>query len=143
MSEFVDMYNHMLGVMYLFFFSSRRRHTRCALVTGVQTCALPICRPVTAFATPSGLFEFCRVPFGLKNAPPFFQRTMGAVLRGVVGVCCEVFLDDIVVHAADVEEFLINLRAVLGRLRDCGLYLKQSKCRIGLTEVEYIGNLVN
>src|SRR3546814_9110757 len=27
----------------LFFFSSRRRHTRCALVTGVQTCALPIC----------------------------------------------------------------------------------------------------
>src|SRR3546814_6668506 len=28
--------------LYLFFFSSRRRHTRCALVTGVQTCALPI-----------------------------------------------------------------------------------------------------
>src|SRR3546814_1074250 len=29
-----------------FCFSSRRRHTRCALVTGVQTCALPICKPV-------------------------------------------------------------------------------------------------
>src|SRR3546814_7993850 len=29
-------------VVYLVFFSSRRRHTRCALVTGVQTCALPI-----------------------------------------------------------------------------------------------------
>src|SRR3546814_4898741 len=29
-------------MMLLFFFSSRRRHTRCALVTGVQTCALPI-----------------------------------------------------------------------------------------------------
>src|SRR3546814_3065633 len=29
--------------LLLFFFSSRRRHTRCALVTGVQTCALPIC----------------------------------------------------------------------------------------------------
>src|SRR3546814_3409229 len=28
---------------FVFFFSSRRRHTRCALVTGVQTCALPIC----------------------------------------------------------------------------------------------------
>src|SRR3546814_4719282 len=28
----------------MFFFSSRRRHTRCALVTGVQTCALPISR---------------------------------------------------------------------------------------------------
>src|SRR3546814_1577216 len=29
-------------MVYVFFFSSRRRHTRCALVTGVQTCALPI-----------------------------------------------------------------------------------------------------
>src|SRR3546814_955582 len=29
--------------LVVFFFSSRRRHTRCALVTGVQTCALPIC----------------------------------------------------------------------------------------------------
>src|SRR3546814_6875639 len=29
-------------IYFLFFFSSRRRHTRCALVTGVQTCALPI-----------------------------------------------------------------------------------------------------
>src|SRR3546814_4854211 len=33
-----------------FFFSSRRRHTRCALVTGVQTCALPILRAAPAFA---------------------------------------------------------------------------------------------
>src|SRR3546814_1309825 len=31
-------------MLYFFFFSSRRRHTRCALVTGVQTCALPISR---------------------------------------------------------------------------------------------------
>src|SRR3546814_5225558 len=31
-----------LGIYIFFFFSSRRRHTRCALVTGVQTCALPI-----------------------------------------------------------------------------------------------------
>src|SRR3546814_7008505 len=31
--------------MFFFVFSSRRRHTRCALVTGVQTCALPIFRP--------------------------------------------------------------------------------------------------
>src|SRR3546814_6537539 len=43
-----------------FFFSSRRRHTRCALVTGVQTCALPICaRPVSAL-----------VPFAACTARP-------------------------------------------------------------------------
>src|SRR3546814_4444733 len=34
----------MFVLLGVFFFSSRRRHTRCALVTGVQTCALPICR---------------------------------------------------------------------------------------------------
>src|SRR3546814_1792156 len=33
---------YMCVVLAVFFFSSRRRHTRCALVTGVQTCALPI-----------------------------------------------------------------------------------------------------
>src|SRR3546814_4486260 len=33
-----------MSFVFVFFFSSRRRHTRCALVTGVQTCALPICR---------------------------------------------------------------------------------------------------
>src|SRR3546814_3094240 len=31
-------------LVFVFLFSSRRRHTRCALVTGVQTCALPICK---------------------------------------------------------------------------------------------------
>src|SRR3546814_18478140 len=35
--------------MMIFFFSSRRRHTRCALVTGVQTCALPISRKNDVF----------------------------------------------------------------------------------------------
>src|SRR3546814_13163150 len=36
-------------MLCFFFFSSRRRHTRCALVTGVQTCALPISLPETVF----------------------------------------------------------------------------------------------
>src|SRR3546814_7425971 len=36
----------MYMLFFLFFFSSRRRHTRCALVKGVQTCALPICGAV-------------------------------------------------------------------------------------------------
>src|SRR3546814_6351616 len=37
-------------ISVVFFFSSRRRHTRCALVTGVQTCALPISGILAAFA---------------------------------------------------------------------------------------------
>src|SRR3546814_10876021 len=43
-----------LVVVVCFFFSSRRRHTRCALVTGVQTCALPIS---TTAATTSAQLE--------------------------------------------------------------------------------------
>src|SRR3546814_20476319 len=39
----MSIYKDVNGDVFLFFFSSRRRHTRCALVTGVQTCALPIC----------------------------------------------------------------------------------------------------
>src|SRR3546814_12592896 len=53
-----------------FFFSSRRRHTRCALVTGVQTCALPICE------TFYGKAKRCLAPGGIlvtQNGVPFLQ----------------------------------------------------------------------
>src|SRR3546814_1124720 len=45
---------------WFFFFSSRRRHTRCALVTGVQTCALPISIPdgASALANTRELIRF-------------------------------------------------------------------------------------
>src|SRR3546814_15148512 len=42
--------------MVTFYFSSRRRHTRCALVTGVQTCALPICGDVSVLGQPGSRF---------------------------------------------------------------------------------------
>src|SRR3546814_7675972 len=43
-----------IGSMYVvFFFSSRRRHTRCALVTGVQTCALPISLAIAPLLVPT------------------------------------------------------------------------------------------
>src|SRR3546814_6028034 len=41
--------------VFCFFFSSRRRHTRCALVTGVQTCALPIFDAIVAAGLPRPL----------------------------------------------------------------------------------------
>src|SRR3546814_6136701 len=50
----IDTYIFVCLHVLFFFFSSRRRHTRCALVTGVQTCALPI-YAISAGALPAGL----------------------------------------------------------------------------------------
>src|SRR3546814_1546946 len=48
-------------VIFLFFFSSRRRHTRCALVTGVQTCALPISRIMFSLSSPHTIMRGLRM----------------------------------------------------------------------------------
>src|SRR3546814_7804859 len=48
--------------MLWLFFSSRRRHTRCALVTGVQTCALPICTECVAWKEDE--MNLCSIKFG-------------------------------------------------------------------------------
>src|SRR3546814_2554420 len=57
--------------MVYFFFSSRRRHTRCALVTGVQTCALPIfgVAPPPRSPFPYRYVLLCRKPGGGTSAP--------------------------------------------------------------------------
>src|SRR3546814_10022263 len=64
----------------MFFFSSRRRHTRCALVTGVQTCALPISRwswVAAAWSRPR--WRGCRP----AERAPVPARVRAAVLRGL------------------------------------------------------------
>src|SRR3546814_4426309 len=57
-----------MSLCILFFFSSRRRHTRCALVTGVQTCALPISSLETRVPMiDHRVFEFAQsLPLGYK-----------------------------------------------------------------------------
>src|SRR3546814_7229446 len=45
-----------MQIVFMFFFSRRRLHTRCALVTGVQTCALPIYDPING-TDPTGAYE--------------------------------------------------------------------------------------
>src|SRR3546814_17069862 len=55
-----------LFVLLLFFFSSRRRHTRCALVTGVQTCALPISKQKMTVLTSTGVSKIETSDAGVK-----------------------------------------------------------------------------
>src|SRR3546814_2504769 len=65
----------------LFFFSSRRRHTRCALVTGVQTCALPILAELVRWSWPFGGVPLANLAIGQVAGPlaPVL-RVGGAVL---------------------------------------------------------------
>src|SRR3546814_11983091 len=60
----------------MFFFSSRRRHTRCALVTGVQTCALPISHPGRA----AGVFLVAPAVTGAPS-PEAFPPAVEALLE--------------------------------------------------------------
>src|SRR3546814_2928434 len=65
----------MLCVIYLFFFSSIRRHTRWSLVTGVQTCALPIFPGVRAMPTVrSGLVRSRGQPFQVVLGGPDYDE---------------------------------------------------------------------
>src|SRR3546814_10116392 len=57
-----------------FFFSSRRRHTRCALVTGVQTCALPISRKLAILWLESFLGEYPGAVIFVTHDRSFLQR---------------------------------------------------------------------
>src|SRR3546814_3719535 len=64
-------------VCVVFFFSSRRRHTRCALVTGVQTCALPICAAHIYRRSSSFRLHAC----GADPCKPPGRRGTGRVVR--------------------------------------------------------------
>src|SRR3546814_16212645 len=66
----------MSSFIFVFFFSSRRRHTRCALVTGVQTCALPIS---PAISIGGGAFYMSSVYGGFQDNRTATQDTSGVI----------------------------------------------------------------
>ena len=72
----------------------------------------------TAIVTPFGLFEFIRMPFGLKNAAHTFQRLMDNVLRDCS--FAYVYLDDILVASSSVDEHRQHLRQLFRKLADYG-----------------------
>ena len=62
-----------------------------------QTPLAEDCRKYSAFITPMGVYEFTRVPFGLKTAPSYFQEKMASdVLSGLLYFICEIYIDDII-----------------------------------------------
>lgn len=61
-------------------------------------------KPKTAFSMSHAHYEFNRMPFGAKGASAVFQRLMNAVLKGMIGNTCLVYLDDIIVYSTTIQE---------------------------------------
>ena len=91
----------------------------------------------TAMATPWGSYEFVRMPFGLRNAPPTFQRFVNMVLHGVENIF--VYIDDIIIFSRTYDEHIIHLDTVFQRLHQHGLIINTVKSKFFRTKVEYLG----
>ena len=98
--------------------------------------------PKTAFNCHRGLFEYKRLPFGLKNAPAQFQRFMTQALSKYIGKICMVYLDDIIVYSRDEESHQKHLSLIFSALQKLGMTLKLSKCNIACSEVKLLGFIV-
>ena len=90
----------------------------------------------TAVCTPFGLFEFNRMPFGLRNAGQSFQRFMHQVTNGLDFIF--VYVDDILIFSKSEEEHEQHLRILFQRLQEYGLRVKASKCLFGVPKLEFL-----
>jgi len=95
----------------------------------------------TAVITPFGLWEFLRMPFGLRNSGATFQRMMDDVLGGLQRVFG--YLDDILVGSEDQEQHKQDLKGVWDRLQQHGLVINKEKCVLMAEQVEFLGHLVS
>lgn len=95
----------------------------------------------TAIITPFGLFEFVRMPFGLRNAGQTFQRFIDEVTRGLSFVYC--YLDDLLVASRDKESHKEHLRLLFKRLDSYGVAINPAKCELGVPSLVYLGHVVN
>ena len=101
-------------------------------------------RRFTAFATRVGNYQWKRLPMGLTGGGSYFQQALAnQVLQGILRHGVELYLDDCLVHARSLEDYLEKLKAVFERFRSAGIALNPSKCKLGLTQVEYVGHTID
>jgi RNase H-like domain found in reverse transcriptase/Reverse transcriptase (RNA-dependent DNA polymerase)/Integrase zinc binding domain/Chromo (CHRromatin Organisation MOdifier) domain len=101
-------------------------------------------RKLTAFITEEfGLWEYLRVPFGLKNAPSFFQRIMDELLARYRFDFVLAYLDDIVIFSKTFDEHLQHIEVVLDVLSSVGLTLSESKCHWAYESINLLGHKVS
>ena len=94
----------------------------------------------TAITTPFGLYEFVRMPFGLRNSSQTFQRFMNEVCRGLNFVF--VYIDDILIASRNPEDHKLHLELLFDRLTEYGVNVKPSKCLFGVQNLEFLGHQI-
>ena len=99
-------------------------------------------RPKTAFATPTGLYQWTVVPFGLSTSGAVFSRAMRELLLPLGMPEISNFVDDILVVTDTWERHLECLEALLARLEAVGMTVKPSKCMFGFSRLAYLGYVV-
>lgn len=98
----------------------------------------------TAFWYQRQLYEYTRVPFGLKNAPAEFQERMDRALQdhGLSGFC-RVYIDDLLIHSATFEEHVQHVQQVLSMLRSINMRAHPAKSLWACDIIEFLGHNVS
>jgi hypothetical protein len=99
--------------------------------------------PKTTFIIKYGLYEFTIMSFGLTNVLAYFMYLMNSVFMDYLDKFVVVFIDDILIYSQNEQEHDEHLRKVLQRLQDCQLYAKLSKCKFWISEVLFLGHIIN
>ncbi len=91
--------------------------------------------------TPLGKFKFNKCPFGLAQAPAYFQSLIFRVLQGLNFTFA--YLDDVLIFSKDVDTHLGHLRQVFEWFRQADLHLKKVKCDFFKRELQYLGHILS
>ncbi|BHF83063.1 hypothetical protein SprV_0802620400 [Sparganum proliferum] len=97
----------------------------------------PESRELLTINTHRGLFQYTRLPFGVKTAPALFQQTMDAMLSGIPGTAG--YLDDIIIVVRSPAERQDRVCAVLERVQEYVFRLRADKCQFFLDSIKYLG----
>ena len=95
----------------------------------------------TVFVTPFGKYEFNAVPFGLAQAPAYFQQLISFVLQDCSDFVMA-YLDDIIIFSQNKEDHLKHIEIIFEKLKKANLKLKESKCDFLKKEIHYLGHLI-
>ena len=96
----------------------------------------------TAFVTPFGKYQFEAVPFGLAQAPAYFQQLISVLLQSCSDFAMA-YLDDIIIFSKNEKEHLKHIEIIFQKLKEAGLKLKESRCYFFKKDIHYLGHLIS